>query len=210
MKVRPLLYARGVVAAARLLHDPNKLEEVFALDRAIEAEAKIRVLDQVKTTREGARAIAERHRITVDLETLRLLEEGTFGRAMADFCDANGIVPSAIPKLPAKTDGDYVQAHLYETHDIWHVALGFGTSVSEELGLQAVYAVQLRDPRLAPLLLAGGLLQSALWVRDDFVPRLAAIARGYEIGTHAIPLFGVRWDEMWTLPLEEVRASVLT
>jgi ubiquinone biosynthesis protein COQ4 len=143
----------------------------------------------------------------VDLARLRTLPEGTFGRNVADFYDAHGLTPAAIPSLEAVDDASYVSAHLYETHDVWHVATGFGTTVAEELGLQAVYAAQMPGS-LAPILIAGGLLQGALWVHDDFSARLAAVARGHALGKSARPLFGVLWDEMWGLPLEEVRRRI--
>jgi ubiquinone biosynthesis protein COQ4 len=63
--------------------------------------------------------------------------------------------------------------------------------------------------RLAPILIAGGLLQAAFWVENDFVARVGAIARGYSVGSSAVPLFGIRWDEMWSLRLEEVRSRIV-
>jgi ubiquinone biosynthesis protein COQ4 len=97
-----------------------------------------------------------------------------------------------------------VTAHLYQTHDVWHVATGFGTSVADELGLQAVCATQFPG-WLASILIAGGLVQAALWVQGDFTPRLAAVTRGFAMGRGSRPLFGVRWDAMWELPVEDVR-----
>lgn len=207
-RIRSLwFWIRGWAAALLLLKDPDDLEEVFMLDRALPRE----VLDElVRTARKhptGRTALRDKPRLEIDLPTLRKLRAGTFGRAVADFFDAHGLDPKAIPKLDVSDDDDdatYVHAHLYETHDVWHVALGFGTNVSEELGLQAVYAAQLPG-NLAPLLIAGGLVQSALWVQKDFSARLAAVARGHELGKRCEPLFGIRWADWWELPLEEVR-----
>ena len=198
------LWLRGLGAALLLLRDPNRLDEVFALDRATPKRVRALVVRAAREHGDGRRALAERHRIVIDMVRLRALPKGTFGRSVADFYDENGLTPSAIPSLEAVDDASYVSAHLYETHDVWHVATSFGTSVAEEIGLQAVYAAQMPG-RLAPILVAGGLLQGALWVHDDFVPRMAAVARGYAIGKRAQPLFGVRWDEMWEMRVEDVR-----
>jgi ubiquinone biosynthesis protein Coq4 len=126
---------------------------------------------------------------------------------VADFYDDNGLTPAAIPTVEALDDVSYVTAHLYETHDVWHVASGFGTSVADELGVQAIYAAQLPG-RLAAILIGGGLIQAALWVQGDFTSRLAAVAHGFALGRRARPLFGVRWDELWEQPIEDVRRKL--
>jgi ubiquinone biosynthesis protein Coq4 len=202
-------WARGWFAALLLLRNPNRLEEVFALDRALPRGTREQILLFARQSAEGRAALETRPRVHIDLEVLRALPSGTFGRAVADFYDKNGLRPASIPTLAADDEPTYAQAHLYETHDLWHVALGFGTDVAEELGLQAVYAAQLPG-RLAPILIAGGLLQAVFWVPTDFGARLSAIARGYSLGTKARPLFGIRWSDLWEVPLDEVRARILS
>jgi len=194
----------ALLAGLRLMRDPNRLPDVFVLDRGLPRDVIDRIVDAARAHPDGRAALERKPRLALDLERLRPLEPGSFGRAVADFYDANGLTPSAIPTLEALDDASFVQAHLYETHDIWHVATGFGSSVAEELGLQAVYAAQIPG-RLAPLLIAGGLLQAALFVHDDFAARLAAVVRGYSLGKRSVPLFGVPWDDMWELSTDEVR-----
>jgi ubiquinone biosynthesis protein COQ4 len=197
----------GYTAALRLLRDPNRLEAVFVLDRALPRDVAARIVETVGRHENGRQALAQRPRVALDLAVLRAMPAGCFGRAVADFYDENGLTPSAIPSLESVDEQSYVQAHLYETHDVWHVAAGFGTTVAEELGLQAVYAAQIPG-RLAPLLIAGGLVQAALWVHDDFGARLAAVARGFSLGKKASALFGIRWEEMWALSVDAVRARL--
>jgi ubiquinone biosynthesis protein COQ4 len=200
-------WARGWGAALLLLRNPNDLDEVFMLDRALPKSLLEELVARARSHPEGQRALDERSRVDIDLARLRAMERGTFGRTVAEFFDAHGLDPRSIPKLDANDDASYVQAHLYETHDLWHVALGFGTNVSEELGLQAVYAAQIPG-KLAPILIAGGLLQAALWVQDDFSARLAAVSRGYTLGKRCVPLFGVPWGSLWSSSLEEVRQQL--
>jgi ubiquinone biosynthesis protein COQ4 len=197
----------ALVAGLRLLRDPNRLGDVFVLDRGFSREVAS-LVESLASQPGGRRALEERQRLALDLASLRVLPPGTFGRAVAEFYDENGLTPAAIPSLEASDDATFVQAHLYETHDVWHVAMGFGTSVSEELGLQAVYAAQMPG-RLAPILIAGGLLQAALWVHDDFGARLSAVSRGYALGRRSRPLFGVHWENMWDAPIEEVRRRLV-
>ena len=167
------LWLNGWVAALRLLRDPNRLDQVFVLDRATPPHVADLIVRAACAHGDGRRAMKERHRVAVDLARLRSMATGTFGRHVADFYDDNGLTPAAIPTIDALDDTSYVTAHLYETHDVWHVATGFGTSVAEELGLQAVYAAQFPG-RLASILIAGGLVQAALWVQGDFTARVGS------------------------------------
>jgi ubiquinone biosynthesis protein Coq4 len=42
---------------------------------------------------------------------------------------------------------------------------------------------------------------------DDRERRFDAIARGWDMGRRARPLFGTRWDQLWATPIDEVRRS---
>jgi ubiquinone biosynthesis protein Coq4 len=200
---------RGYLAGYRLLKDPTRLDEVFKIDDAIPGQRAIlaRIVAEMRAHPGAAAALAARPRLTVDLPTLRALPDGTFGRAVARFLDENGLDPRSIPMLDGSDELAWAKAHLYETHDVWHVVTGFATDEAGELGLQAFYAAQLPG-RLPQMLLAGGLLQAAFWRPDDFRRRLAAMARGWDAGARAQPLFGVRWDALWTLPITRVRGDL--
>lgn len=115
-----------------------------------------------------------------------------------------GLDPAALPSLRADDGHAYVRAHLYETHDVWHVLTGFATDVAGELGLQAFYVAQLPG-RLAPALVAGGLVNMILFDFGARDARMRAIVRGWLLGKRARPLFGGRWAELWEEPLDEVR-----
>ncbi len=207
--VKPLAVAQALVAYGRIVRDPDRLAEVFRLaDSLSEPKVMARMADDIRA-RGAGQALADRHRIVVDLPALSRLGNGTFGRAYADFMNQNGLVPENIPSLEGEDEATYIRAHLYETHDIWHAATGFGADVAGELGLQAFYAKQLDGP-LPSAILAAGLLNTALFSPSDRQARLAAIARGFELGARAKPLFGVRWDELWERPTSEVRAALGT
>jgi ubiquinone biosynthesis protein Coq4 len=151
-----------------------------------------------------AQALAERHRVRVSLDELARLPSGTLGRDFADHMRAANLDPSAIPTLPSDNATDFVRAHLYETHDVWHVVTGFATDYVSELGLQAFYYAQIPGP-LPALLLATGFVRGAILERDILDRLGQELYRGYHMGREAKPLFGVRWDELWSVPLVEVR-----
>jgi ubiquinone biosynthesis protein Coq4 len=206
---KTLRKVKAWLSALLLFRDPNRLNDVFVLEEAtadtdVAAESARRALAHPA----GARAAAERYRLPpIDLEALAALPEGTFGRVFSERMRAQGIDPAAIPRREAADDAEYVRAHLYETHDLWHVALGFDTDIPGELGVQAVYAAQVGGA-LAPLLVTGGLLQALVLARNDWPARVDAVVRGWELGRRARPLFGVRWHELYAAPLTDVRAQL--
>jgi ubiquinone biosynthesis protein Coq4 len=205
----PIQLARGAISLARLVRDPNRLDEVFKLANTGDVEPIMRIIaTSIRRDEAGARALAARARLEpYDLHELAQLDEGTLGRAFADHMLRNGLDPASIPRLESASEPAFVRAHLYETHDIWHVATGFATDVAGELGLQAVYLAQL--PGLLPLLiLSGGLLNTALYRPQERDERMRQIVRGWLLGKGARPLFGVRWDAMWQRPLADIRTEL--
>ena len=204
---RTWLTLRGYYAGLVLLRDPSRLDMVFEIDRAVPPEEREALVARVRKEEVGRSAIADRARLTVDVAELAALPEGTFGRAVADFLRQNELDPRAIPTLESPDDGAYVDAHLYETHDVWHVATGFEADIAGELGLQAFYLAQLGG-KLPPILLGGGLLHGAMRDPGDLERRMESVTRGWNLGRRAHALFGVRWDRLWTKPLAEVRAEL--
>lgn len=204
----PLLLVKIARAAIRLVRDPNRLDEVFAIaDQLEQTEAIDAIIDHVRRDPGGARALVERPRVSLDLARLRTLPEGTFGREVARFFDANGLDPAALPRMPSPDPRSFVRAHLYETHDLWHVATGFDSDVPGEVGLQAFYLAQFPS-RLSAVLLGIMFFNTFLYRFDDHAPRMDELARGWQMGKAARPFFGVRWNDLWDRPLADVRRTL--
>jgi ubiquinone biosynthesis protein Coq4 len=205
-----LAMARSLLGFVDLVKHPEHLDRVFEISDAL-VKQRVEVLQQMRDhfakAPTGAAALGERARLHVDLGALSQLPPGTLGRAFADHMTKNNLNPADIPSLPGDGELAFIRAHLYETHDVWHAVTGFDTDVAGELGLQAFYAAQ--APGGLPLmLLAMGFLNTALYSMADRTRRLDAIARGWEMGKRAQPLFGVRWDRLWSRPVDEVRRSL--
>ncbi|HEU4409846.1 MAG TPA: Coq4 family protein [Polyangiaceae bacterium] len=197
---------RSMLVIAR---DPRRLDAVFALRESIDDSSVLEpVVARLRAGEATGRALRERARLgRVDLAALSALPEGTLGRAYADFMRAANLDPASIPTLEARGEHGWFTAHLYETHDVWHVVAGFGPDVAGELGLQAFYFAQLEGP-LPMAVLTAGLLNTVVSAMGDAPRRMDEIARGWRLGRAARPLFGVRWDERWARPLDEVRREL--
>jgi ubiquinone biosynthesis protein Coq4 len=206
--MKALHLVRAASAFVKLATDLGKLDEVFQLADGVSATEQLRALrDRVARDETGAAALRLRPRLRADLMTLRAQAPGTLGRTFAEHMIANQLDPAAIPTLPVSDELDYVRAHLYETHDVWHVVTGFATDVPGELGLQAFYFAQL--PGMLPsAILAAAFMNTLLKHFEEREARMHEIVRGYLLGRRARPLFGVPWAELWPTPLDEVRARL--
>jgi ubiquinone biosynthesis protein Coq4 len=201
---------RALWSFVDLVRHPDHLDRVFEIsDRMVKRRTEVLdvMRDHFKRDTTGAAALRDKPRLNVNLDALVKLPEGTLGRTFADNMRAMGLDPKSLPKLSASDELEFIRAHLYETHDVWHAVTGFRTDVAGELGLQAFYAAQ-APGGLPWMLMAMGFLNTALYSMDDRERRLDAISRGWEMGRAAKPLFGVRWDQLWSAPIEEVRSSL--
>ena len=61
---------------------------------------------------------------------------------------------------------------------------------------------------LTLLLMAVGLLNTGLFSMGDRDRRLDAISKGWAMGRRARAFFGTQWDELWSRPIGDVRASL--
>ena len=204
----PVALVKLARAAVRLVRDPDELDQVFSIADSIDDPAAFAaIIDHVRRHPDGARALVERPRVRLDLPRLRAMPDGTLGRETARFLDARGLDPASIPRREVTDAPSFVRAHLFETHDLWHVVTGFETDVAGEVGLQAFYLAQF-PARLAAVLIGLVFLNTFLYRFDDRDRRMDDLSRGWALGRAARPFFGVRWDDLWTVPLVEVRARL--
>jgi ubiquinone biosynthesis protein COQ4 len=212
MVIRSIHAAQALYSAFRLIADPDRLNEVFSLsDHMVLAAGTERTREIVESVRRDpacAAALRDKPRTgKIVLADLKKLPEGTLGRVFAEHMLENHLDPEALPSLGASDDLEFLRAHLYETHDIWHVVTGFGTDVPGELGLQAFYLAQFPGG-LPSALLAAGFVNTVLYAFDQRDVRMHAIVRGWLLGKRAKPFFGVRWAKWWERPLEDVRREL--
>ena len=208
MKLSPLRTMKTLYTLGVLVRDPNQLSKVFDMADALATPDMLApMVETLRREPGGARAFAERPRLRVELATLRLLPRGTLGREFAEQMIAKGLDPAALPHLPSTDDHSFLRAHLYETHDVWHAVTGFDTDWVSEIGLQAFYLAQIPGP-LSAALVAVGCLRIARFEMESRERVMDAIVRGWTMGRRARPFFGVRWNELWDVPLEDVRKQL--
>jgi ubiquinone biosynthesis protein Coq4 len=201
--------AKMLFVLAQIVRDPNRLDKVFALVDNVAGDPKNAAqLEPLLRQPQVAEAAAARRRTPpLTFESLEAMPEGSVGRIAARFFRAHGLDPAAMPRRETPTDVEWVSAHLYETHDLWHVLTGFGPDVAGELGLQAFYCAQV-EGSVSIAIMSAGLLNTLLYRPDDRVPRMAAIARGWGLGVRAHALVGLDWAKTLERPLADVRREL--
>ena len=208
---KSLLTLRGAASFIDLMRHPDHLDQVFTLADSLSA-ANPKFLESLRDgfaqDPVGARALADKPRVgAIDMAALLRLPAGTLGRVYAEHMTKNRLDPSAIPSRPSTTDIEYVRAHLFESHDIWHAVTGFDADFAGEGGLQAFYLAQF-PARLSAAILALGILNTLFYAFDERDVRMRAFVRGWLLGKRAKKFFGVDWKALWATPIDEVRAAL--
>jgi ubiquinone biosynthesis protein COQ4 len=192
-----------------MVHDANNLDRIFELVEALYAssDAAQRVVERMSRDPVLARALRERPRLgRVDMEALSRLPEGTLGRAFVELLREHGLDPNVLPLREAPDAASYVKAHLFETHDLWHVVTGFRPDSAGEMGLQAFYFAQ-NGSRVSMGVFVAGLASTFLRNFELCEVAMPQVVRGWLLGRRAKRLFGTDWKALMHKPLEEVRAA---
>ena len=142
-----------------------------------------------------------------DLETLLTYPQDSLGYIYAAAIKKSGFDPNLHAGMTAKSEGEYIELRLSQTHDLWHIITGFDTSLVGEIGLQAFHLAQFPYP-VATLLLANSLLSTTLFAPQELPQLLAAVIRGFQMGKFAKSLFAQKWEERWEKPLSRWQAEL--
>jgi ubiquinone biosynthesis protein Coq4 len=199
---------KEVAALAEFLREPDQLDSIFKLAQNMKQSDLASYMNDVLMADESMREmIAERWQPThYSLQELQKLPEGTLGNAYASQLLALNLSPDdLLPKGEIKTDFDYIQLRLRQTHDIIHVITGFKTNAAGEIGLQAFNLAQIKSPVSALIIFGGilsGLKRKSNSSLDDL---LIALSKGFRMGEEAVTLQTQKLEAEWGTNLEELR-----
>lgn len=141
-----------------------------------------------------------------DLAALAQLPPGTLGHEFARHMQAYGLEIVFYPTLETTANDEiaYLRRRARQTHDIHHVVLGFPAIDSGEMAISAFYLAQHNVP-LSALLIGFGFLYAVLREPERIDELMSAIQLGWQIGKNTRKLMGVRWEDYWETPIDEVR-----
>lgn len=169
-------------------------------------ESKEKMLKYYSQSDYAAQAIKNKTRFQIKVNELKQLPPESLGFSLYTHIASLGDNYSELSSLPAQTDYDYIAAHLYESHDVWHAVLGLNTSIDDEVNLQAFLAAQ------SPGYLFNSFcvlhLIGVLFFRpSQFMSRCRALYQFHRCGKKAKHLFGVDWNQFMSKDLSLVRAE---
>jgi ubiquinone biosynthesis protein COQ4 len=142
----------------------------------------------------------------INLNTLHQLPTNTLGYHYADHMLSNQLQHLAVQ--PATSEYEFIDTHIRETHDIWHVVTGSPINMLGEIQLQAFCIAQLQLSRFWMALLTKNLLKSLIYDIEVADTYMTALTNGWMMGKTAECLFGVDWSALWETPIKQVRSSL--
>eukprot|EP01104_Vermistella_antarctica_P018013 TRINITY_DN6546_c0_g2_i1.p1 TRINITY_DN6546_c0_g2~~TRINITY_DN6546_c0_g2_i1.p1 ORF type:complete len:318 (+),score=26.02 TRINITY_DN6546_c0_g2_i1:149-1102(+) len=156
----------GAGAALVAFADPTRADMVATLGETTGTCALNYMREEMAKNHTGRRILEDRPRVRspeIDLEAIRSLPVGTFGRAYADWMGVRGFTPEERPEVKLIDDPElaYVMTRFRESHDFWHVLLGLRTDVTSEIAVKWFEMLQMRLPVCALSALVGPLRVSS-------------------------------------------------
>ena len=210
--IRPLRAAQGIRA---IFADPDDTKQVFKVIEALQGPALMRTHARLQQSEMGRRLLRSRPdllSVLCDRERLAAFPEPSLGRAYLDFVESEGITADGLVEasLVAEPIADpelaWVRNWLRDTHDLWHVVLGYRGDLIGEAALLAFSHTETGNWGV-------GLIAAFAWLKLGRVtdPRLRArehVADGRRIARHAAWFLDVPWHEWLERPLDEVRREL--
>ncbi len=144
----------------------------------------------------------------IDLDKLSHYPKGSFGYEYAHHMKEHSLKPFNVsPALEEIAKRNVFSLRYAVTHDIFHVLLGFDTSYAGEIGVLAFAAEQNYSPLLKVSLALAKLIYPVL-APKQLKEIFANVHKGHELGKKAKFLLGIRFEEYWDRPLNEVKAEL--
>jgi ubiquinone biosynthesis protein Coq4 len=195
------------VKAPPLRVEPDRVQQ-FHL--AMDSELSKTFEQQVLEGKGVAEALKTRfvRPTSMTLEDLADYPNGTLGYAFYHQLADNNLELEIVKDRPYHLFDDervnFIALRLYQTHDIWHVLLGYSVSGLDEISLQAFQLAQVGSASSARLL---ALLVSRAMLKGFYAlpPLFNAIFKGWQHGRKTPGLLAVPWEEMWNQPLNALR-----
>ncbi|MGJ8686674.1 MAG: Coq4 family protein [Spongiibacteraceae bacterium] len=218
---KPKNIFRTLLATWRVLKDPNDLEANVAEAALVEMYfnrskfgrkiAKWELLAQEVRAKEplAAEAMDRKRRLGyVHIDKLAQCPSGSFGHTVATLAKVRGIDPNLVEPMPHPTDGDWLMAHIYETHDFWHVLTGHYFDMEGEYGVVGFYMAQVQNFAFFAFFMSIINLQHVWGKREEISKMTDAFCKGYEMGKQANCLVGLDWESLYDRDLQELREEL--
>jgi ubiquinone biosynthesis protein COQ4 len=202
-RLQPL---EAIKAAANLLATGDT-RQVFVILRAMRGRSGARIFRRFAESKTGQAVIRERRDLfstLTDHDALRLLPDGSLGRAYLDFVETENLSAQNLVQAsedwendPVPPDVDLFRRRMRELHDVTHVVTGYGRDQVGELCLLTFMYRQ--QGNLGMLLIV-----AMAWKRLTRDGR-KAVREAWRNGRDAGWLAGQDWETLLARPLRTIR-----
>jgi len=199
------------LAVVRVMGDSTKTHEIHRVEEITGRPRFRSVLAELHDSEQGRRLLDLRPELSsehVDYDVLRRLAPTTLGGAYARHLDNNGITAdyqAAATRHVDDPDIAYLMRRFRQTHDVWHALLGLGIAGHEEVVIHSFSWGQLRLP-VSAMIMFFGTLKHMVFERRWGALRHSML-EAYRVGRESAPLLGVIWEDLWSRPIDDVRAA---
>ena len=144
--------------------------------------------------------------------------EGSLGHTFGRYLRDNGFEIDIVPRFTPRNQFEYFSLRSGQTHDLEHIVCGGGFDIIGEL---VPYFARLSnlprflDPELAGIVNAGQVLgafrlmtRTALHYQAAFPAALAAMQAGTKVGEQSDPVFMMKYEDVFHLPIAEAREAL--
>lgn len=138
------------------------------------------------------------------LESFRTYPEGSLGREYYLHMQKNNLSPDFFPEENINFPAGYIVMRLRYAHDIWHVITGYGTSVEDEIALQAFNLAQSKAG-IPAILLGAGFLRAMRVRPHDIFDYFELIYGAFQRGKRAKSFLAIKYEGLWNQPLAQIR-----
>jgi ubiquinone biosynthesis protein COQ4 len=196
----------GLSVLRKLVNDPTNPEIGLHYLRNLDGDLHAEMARDLMQDPEGRQLLQDRPRLdagSIRLDELARLPAGSLGQAYARFFRERRIEPF-FTAAPIVSDADYITNRMRETHDLWHVVTGYGTSPTGELELQAFSYGNMGNP--SSLLILSCI--PGVELREDMGGLPGWLTGAYRRGRAARSFAGIYWERRWETPLAALRAEL--
>lgn len=143
-----------------------------------------------------------------DLQALAKLPKGSLGQVYAHHMKLYDLKPFLIsPEYKALAQKHSQGIRYIKTHDIFHVLTGFDTSLAGEIGvLYFTFAQKMYKFQAIAAVIA--LIFYPIIAPHKTAGIIHAAKKGWKMGKKATILLSVKFEELWSVPIEEVRRDL--
>jgi ubiquinone biosynthesis protein COQ4 len=200
-------------ALGRLIENPDRTDQVFVIIDALSGKSGERQFLKFAATAVGRRILADQRDLLAVLsnrEALHAMPQGSLGNTYANFMSREAISADGLVEASnegGRAVGDDAQRTLFgvrlrDSHDLWHVATGYGRDLVGEASLLAFTFAQTRNPGI-------GVIVAMAYLKAGNLPGARPMIRkAYRRGRKSAWLPTADWEALLALPLDAVREEL--